>query len=140
MKVYIAAPFFTDEQIKIVESVEAALESCDIEYFSPRSEGTLSKMSRDEQESSRKSIFDSNVNNMGLCTHMIACVEHKDTGTIWEMGFMYAQSKPIIMFSADLSKINVMLAESAFGIAQEPKHAADIILGEKINIEIGEFE
>lgn len=140
MKVYIAAPFFNEEQIKIVESLELCLESRGIDYFSPRSEGTLSKMTREEQENSRKAIFESNVNNMCLCTHMIACVKYKDTGTIWEMGFMFAQGKPIVMLSDDLSKINVMLAESALGIAQEASHAADILLGETIKHEIGAYE
>jgi nucleoside 2-deoxyribosyltransferase len=140
MKVYIAAPFFNEEQIKIVEQVELCLESRNIEYFSPRSEGTLSAMTREEQEASRKAIFQSNVDNMGLCTHMIACVDFKDTGTIWEMGFMFAQGKGIVMMAYDSSKVNVMLAESAIGIAGSPTHAADILLGVAVGKEIGQYE
>ena len=139
MKVYIAAPFFNEEQIRIVKSVELALESRNIEYFSPRSEGTLSAMTREEQEKSRRSIFESNVKNMRECTHMIACVEYKDTGTIWEMGFMFSQNKPLVMLSSDY-KVNVMLAESAVGIAKSADEAANIILGEQIKYEIGEYE
>jgi nucleoside 2-deoxyribosyltransferase len=140
MRVYIAAPFFNEQQIKIVEAVEIALESRDINYYSPRSEGSLSDMTREQQEQARRYIFETNVNNMNICTHMLACVEYKDTGTIWEMGFMFAQGKPIVMLSSDLSKINVMLAESALGIAQSPAHAADILMGEEIQSEIGRYE
>jgi nucleoside 2-deoxyribosyltransferase len=139
MKVYIAAPFFNEEQLRIVKSVELALEARNIEYFSPRSEGTLSAMTREEQERSRSSIFESNVKNMRECTHMIACVEYKDTGTIWEMGFMFSQNKPLVMLSSDY-KVNVMLAESAVGIAKSADEAANIILGEQIKYEIGEYE
>lgn len=128
MKVYIAGPFFNEEQIRIIESVEHALNQNGIKFFSPRSEGALKEMSREEQQASRSAIFQSNVDNMSVCTHMIACVETKDTGTLWEMGFMFAQSKPIVMMLSDVSRVNVMLAESA-KIANSPSQAAGILLG-----------
>lgn len=139
MKVYIAAPFFTPTQIEIVQSVELALKSEGVRYYSPRSEGTLKNMSIKDQRASRKKIFDLNVWHMEDCTHMIACVEHKDTGTIWEMGFFYAQSKPIIMLSYDLRKVNVMLAEAASGIARNPFQAVGIFLGKEESSEIESY-
>lgn len=126
MKVYIAAPFFNPDQLKIVVAVEMQLLKKRVEYFSPRSEGTLGDMTVEEQKKSRKKIFDSNVANMMSCDAMIACVEYKDTGTIWEMGFFYAMGKPIIMLASDPSKINVMLAESSY-IAFSSDQAVEIL-------------
>lgn len=138
MKVYIAAPFFNEDQIRIVEELELTLEQHEIDYFSPRSEGTLSNMTREEQELSHRSIFESNVRNMDDCTHMIACVQYKDTGTIWEMGYMFGQEKEIVMMS-EADTVNVMLAQSATGIAKSAEHAVNIILGLEIGAEIGNY-
>lgn len=119
MKVYIAAPFFNEEQVAIVQSVEDKLISLDIDFFSPRSEGVLKDMTKEQQQKSKRKIFDSNIKNMNECSHMIACAEHKDSGTIFEMGYFRAQKKPIIIYIEKIKLLNVMLAESAFSVCTD---------------------
>lgn len=112
MKVYIAAPFFTPDQIDIVLNVEQSLRRLNINYFSPRSAGVLKEMSKEEQQKTKGDIFKGNIDSMDDCTHMIACIEHKDTGTSFEIGYYYSKGKPIVLYSDDLSRVNVMLAEA----------------------------
>ena len=130
MKVYIAAPFFNDRQLEIVQNVEDMLSTFGIEYFSPRSAGTLKDMSKDQQKQTKKEIYDGNILNMDECTHMIACVEQKDSGTTFEIGYYAAQKKPIVLFSEVIGTVNVMLAEAALSICDDYTMLEDALDGE----------
>ena len=112
MKVYIAAPFFNEEQLSVVKRIESYLRENGINFFSPRSEGTLVKMSPEERKAKMSELFQSNVNHMDWCTHCIAVIDDYDTGTVWEMGYLFATGKKIVSFSANYHGINVMLNES----------------------------
>ena len=112
LKVYIAAPFFNLEQLEVVMKIELLLDEKGIEYFSPRSEGTLVKMSPEERKEHMGEMFRSNVDHMDWCTHCVAVIDDYDTGTVWEMGYLYATHKKIVTFSNNYHGINVMLNES----------------------------
>ena len=112
LKVYIAAPFFNEEQLDVVRKIELLLEEEGIEFFSPRSEGTLKDMSAEERKEAMSEVFRSNVDHMDWCTHCVAVIDNYDTGTVWEMGYLYATHKKLITFSAQYHGINVMLNES----------------------------
>ena len=116
MKVYIASPFFNPAQLAVVTRLELVLEAMGIMYFSPRSGGTLKDMSKDEMANRKKAIFDDNIAQMDSCTHMIACIEHRDTGTSFEIGYYYAKGKPVCLFADDIGQVNVMLAECASSV------------------------
>jgi nucleoside 2-deoxyribosyltransferase len=130
MRVYIAAPFFNVEQLKIVMDVEKVLFENGIEYFTPRKAGVLKDMNTEEQRKTKKEIYEGNIENMEDCTHMIACVEHKDTGTTFEIGYYAACKKPIILFSERVGTVNVMLAEAAFSICDSKERLMDSLNGE----------
>ena len=112
LKVYIAAPFFNQEQLEVVQRIEALLKDAGVEFFSPRSEGTLKEMSIEERKVYMGDMFRSNVDHMDWCTHCVAVIDNYDTGTVWEMGYLYATHKTIVTFSANYHGINVMLNES----------------------------
>ena len=109
-KVYIASPFFTEEQIKTVEKIEIALEESGIDYFSPRSEGTLIDMSEEEREVAFGWIYKSNIVNMDQCNVMIANIDDRDLGVAYEIGWF--KFKPIFSFSNQNYQINVMLRQA----------------------------
>ncbi len=134
MKVYIAAPFFNERQLEIVQNIEDTLVLEGIEYFSPRSAGTLKDMSKDQQKQTKKEIFDGNILNMDECTHMVACVEQKDSGTTFEIGYYAAQKKPIVLFSEVVGTVNVMLAEAALSICDK-YHMIHISLAGEYSVE-----
>lgn len=130
IKVYIAAPFFNEDQLRIVESIENELYLLRVKYFSPRSKGVLKDMSKEEQKKTKKEIYDSNIDEMNNCTHMIACVEYKDTGTTFEIGYYASSNKPIILFSEKIGTVNVMLAEAALSICDSLGKLPESLLGE----------
>ena len=132
MKVYIAAPFFNVNQLNVVQNIEQTLREAGIEFFSPRSEGTLKKMSPEERKEKMSDLFKSNVEHMDWCTHCVAVIDDYDTGTVWEMGYLFATGKEIVSYSACYHGINVMLNESIKG------HCTD--LGSLVPALIGEFK
>lgn len=136
MKVYIAAPFFNPAQLAIVEAVELTLDHRGIEYFSPRSAGVLKDMSKDEQHQTKSDIFNGNIEAMDDCTHMIACVTHRDTGTSFEIGYYFAKDKPVVLYTYDLENINVMLAEAG-AVCDKLTRLHDSLAG-NYSVEVGE--
>jgi len=112
LKVYIAAPFFNEKQLDVVRKIELLLEQNGIEFFSPRSEGILKDLSVEERKLEMGRLFRSNVDHMDWCTHCVAVIDDYDTGTVWELGYLYATHKKLITFSAHYHGINVMLNES----------------------------
>ena len=115
-RIYIAGPFFTAKQLAIIQSVENALLEFGMVYFSPRTAGVLGEMAQEEQDAKRTLVYRNNIIYMEWCTHMVACVEHSDRGTAFEIGYYAALSRPIALYTADLTKLNVMLAEAACGV------------------------
>lgn len=112
LKVYIAAPFFNEEQLDVVRKIELLLEREGVDFFSPRSEGILKDLNVEQRKLEMGRLFRSNVDHMDWCTHCVAVVDDYDTGTVWEMGYLYATHKKLITFSACYHGINVMLNES----------------------------
>lgn len=119
MKVYIAAPFFNPQQLATVEKIEQQLDKEQILYYSPRSEGILQDMNPSEQKLSKTVIYNTNVQAMDDCTHMIAWIDDRDTGTIFEVGYFAGVQKEIVLFVHDTSKISVMLAEAAIAVCDD---------------------
>ena len=109
-KVYIAAPFFSEEQIKTVEMIERELDKADIDFFSPRSEGTLIDMTEEERNQAFSNIYKSNIVNMDQCNAMIAVIDDRDLGVAYEMGWF--KFKPMFSFSNNAYQINVMLRQA----------------------------
>lgn len=108
-KVYIAAPFFNPEQLKIVEDIKAILEECGVSYFSPKDE-SMFKQGDDPADILRlncKAIYDAK--------YVIVVTDGKDVGTIWEAGFAFGKRKPILYvwlgYKPEM-KFNIMLAAS----------------------------
>jgi len=112
IKVYIAAPFFNEQQLNVVKRIEARLKDEGIEYFSPRSEGILKSMSQDQRKKMMGQLFRSNIDRMDWCTHCIAVIDDYDTGVMFEFGYLYATHKKIVSFSNNYHGINVMLNEA----------------------------
>ncbi len=122
-KVYIAAPFFTDDQLKRVTIVEEALDLMEIEYFSPRSGDMLSDVtgSQAEKQAIAKKIFESNVEHIERCNILLAILDERDTGTTFELGYAVCFAKilaedhgekyTIITMNLSGKGLNVMLRE-----------------------------
>lgn len=111
---YIAGPLFNPENIRILKEIESLLNEKGIEYFSPREYGTIvgEKMTPERM----KRIFDMNILMLNKCDNLIAIIDDRDIGTIFEMGFFYSKYDDIIglipniiTFSSQDHGVNVML-------------------------------
>lgn len=105
-KIYFAGPWFTEQANTFYEKVKTVVDAND-EYsvFYPKY----------QNETIPKKVFDGNVNNIKECDLVVALVEHKDTGTAWEIGMAYVLGKKIYLVvndeeSCKKSKTNLMLA------------------------------
>jgi nucleoside 2-deoxyribosyltransferase len=115
MRVYLAAPFFNPQQIKIVEDVEEVLNQCQgiLQYYSPRQSGIVLKDLPPAVRMARaKEVYDANIANMEWCDVIVAVVDGRDAGTFFEIGWGIAKGKIIITYTAKNYGLNVMLQES----------------------------
>ena len=115
--IYLASPFFNEEQIDRIERVEKILsEQEDYKTFSPRKEIVLHP---DSSEEDRDHAFNKNIENLSNCDLVVCITDGKDIGTIWEAGYAFGNGKKILYFCETLNgnPFNVMLAKSAYGIA-----------------------
>jgi len=133
--VYIAAPFFSPDQITRVALVETLLEKHEMTYFSPRKQSAIGSIADPEV---RKKAFDMNVKGIEEADFLVAITDGKDMGTIFEAGHAYAQNIPVIYVAFTLGKegqFNLMLAESAIATAKTVEELEQAILGKEIYYE-----
>ena len=110
--IYLASPFFNEEQLNFVKELEEAFDIAGISYFSPRSEGVLIEMTPEEKEKKMTEIFESNVKHIAQANLVVAVIDDWDTGTVWEMGFAYGINIPIMTISNHDYGLNVMVRQS----------------------------
>lgn len=111
MRVYLASPFFTPTQIQMVEAIEEILRNApDVQLYSPRQDGIVLKdLPPKDRLAASKKVFHTNIDQISWCHYIVAVIDDRDPGTIWEMGFGYAQGKRIVTYTAQNYGLNVML-------------------------------
>lgn len=137
MYVYIAAPFFNEAQLAVVERIEKILEANDIKYFSPRKDGVLIEMEKAERDKKMEAIFQSNIQHLEDCNCMIAIIDDYDTGTVFELGYWtalrYEREQIAITVSANDYTLNVMLKYAVNCHTQSIDDLYRLILGIKMD-------
>lgn len=113
MKIYIAAPFFNSEQLDFVQDVERELSESGHEFYSPRNDGILQNMLPEERAKQMKRIFDLNCDRLVWADTILALMNWKDVGVVWELGFAFARKKKIVTFATNAERVNVMLQQCA---------------------------
>lgn len=110
--VYIAAPFFKPHELKFVQDIESYLSGENFAFYSPRQDGVLMDMTDEERQTKKREIFVLNTGYIRRAMCVVAVIDDRDVGTIWEMGFAHALNVPVISISNQDYGLNVMLAES----------------------------
>lgn len=132
--IYIAAPFFNEEQLELVEAIEVCFDFNQIDYYSPRSEGVLMNMTPEEKKARMKYIFDKNVEMMDKADTMVAVIDNYDAGTMFECGYFYSKGKRIITITDNYYGINIMLSAAVAAhcteVSQLPAAVAGNFTGE----------
>lgn len=125
--IYIASPFFDKDgkQLANVKRVETILSNYMLDFFSPRLHGVNV---RELPEAERKSgatvekVFRGNIDAMCNSTFMLACVDGKDQGTNFELGYFYRMNNivglrcnSIVTWSGEDAKSNLMIGQATGG-------------------------
>ena len=110
MKLYLASPFFNDEQVEREERIKKKLRDLGITVLSPKE---FCFCPPDASDELREKVFADNIHHINEADAIFAITNGKDMGTIFEAGYAYAINKPIIYFCEGLSgQFNLMLAQS----------------------------
>ena len=141
MKLYLASPFFTEEQVEREERLKAKLRGLGITVLSPKE---FCFCPPDASDELREKTFKDNLKHIEEADAIFAITNGKDMGTIFEAGYAYGINKPIIYFCERLSgQFNLMLAQSGNVVLTNDSFALDdiesVLSGNKIKFE-GEIE
>lgn len=112
IKVYLAGPFFNEEQIERIEFIETLLETYDFDIFSPR-QASLIKPGCSQEEMMK--TFEGNVTHIDNADFVLAILDGNDAGTMFECGYAYAKNIPVLYFNETRPEEkgpNLMLAMS----------------------------
>lgn len=119
--VYLAGPFFNDEQRTTMDATKAILLSNGIKVLDPRDlNGIIVDDPELRKEDRLQKIFNDNIAAMNNSFAILACIDDRDTGTAFELGYFYSMHRlsnvaPILTFSAKGYGSNVMLAQATHG-------------------------
>ena len=129
-RIYIAGPLFKPAHIEVIKNIEQLLDSLSCPYFSPREFGVIADEKMTPERMRR--IYDMNIDMVAQCDTMIAIIDDRDTGTVFEIGYASAMSKNIITYSSQGYGVNVMLAHAVFTHTQNLEELQQALNGHKI--------
>ena len=115
MKIYLAGPFFNDQERQIIEKVRDILRSGGHEVFVPM-EHFIPDGETLPNAVWGKKVFDMDVEAINNCDIVYAVYHghYSDSGTAWEIGYAYAKSIPVVLLHTDQKNISsVMPVNSA---------------------------
>jgi nucleoside 2-deoxyribosyltransferase len=117
MKVYIASPFFNEEQLERVKFIEDKLKELNYDFFSPRLDTYVKP---DSDNDARWKAFQDNLKGIKDSSFIIAVTDGKDVGTMFECGYAFSEGVSIIYFAETLGErpFNLMLAMSGDAVCK----------------------
>lgn len=127
LKVYLAAPFFHPDQIATVEKIEEALAPiCDL--YSPRKDGVLTKMKTpEERRLAAPKIFRRNVEKMEWADLIVAVIDDRDPGVMFEVGYAHATLTDVVTFTARDYGVNLMIQGAALAHVKSVDALVEVI-------------
>jgi len=119
--VYLAGPFFNAEQKATMAKAKELLTTAGLKVCDPQDLSPVLVDLPPEQRTTEllHDIFMGNVTALAQSEFVVACIDGKDIGTAFEMGFFFAchGSRFIYTFSASGKDTNIMLSQSTAGHA-----------------------
>jgi len=107
--VYLASPFFSPKQRELLDSLREKLLNLDLSVYSPMHDGEI--LSKNPSSPERIHVFESNTEAINSSDIVVAIIDDRDMGVIWEIGYAYAKGKPIITYTNEKYGLNVMIAQ-----------------------------
>lgn len=109
--IYIAAPFFNEQQLQLVQFIEHEIRSAGLAYYSPRNDGVLKDMTPAERIEAGPKLFRLNCTKIKECDCVLALLDHSDAGTTWETGFAYGIGQLVYGYRTSTEPLNIMLQQ-----------------------------
>ncbi|WP_395317698.1 nucleoside 2-deoxyribosyltransferase [Fructilactobacillus frigidiflavus] len=115
-QIYLASPFFSEEQITRIEMVEKALTNNKTvaDFYSPRKH-----QEAENEEFTKpwaKEIYQRDIENIEAADAVLAVIDfdgpNVDSGTAYEIGAAVAMGKPVVVFQQKDNTVNLMISES----------------------------
>ena len=113
-RVYIAGPFFNQEEVKNVKYAEKVLKDKGLTYYSPMRHGVEEKQGTKEWADA---IFEMDRGEILKSDAVVALYygNNSDSGTAWECGYAYGNDVPVILVHVKKDGTsNLMLHSSAY--------------------------
>ena len=123
---YLAAGFFNDKQNEALQQVIDVCETLGLKTYEPRRDSV--QIGKNPTEEERQLNFDMNLDAILKSRFVIASTEGKDMGTIFEVGFAYANHIPVFGFAPFIPEgmpFNLMLAQSMQEVFLSKKEMKD---------------
>src|ERR1700730_13593354 len=113
MRIYLAGPLFTTAERDFNAALAAGLRALGHEVWVPQES--------EQQQTTAKAIFDSDVRGIDWCEVVVACMDgaDPDSGTCWEVGSVWRRKTPVLYRtdirseSLPLAPYNLMLHQAA---------------------------
>ena len=113
MKIYLASPFFNDEELKNVKKAEKILMSRGFDVFSPRLNEVRSEENVGSPAWSKETFMnDKRFIDWADAVVMLYYGACSDSGTAWECGYAYGTGKPVVVVHLGESS-NLMVHEGS---------------------------
>jgi nucleoside 2-deoxyribosyltransferase len=95
MRIYLAGPLFTTAERDFNAALAGGLRTLGHEVWLPQES--------EQQQTTAKAIFDSDVRGIDWCEVVVACMDgtDPDSGTCWEVGSVW-QRKPTVLYRTDI--------------------------------------
>lgn len=108
--VYLAGGWFNDDQLRRIKEAELVLSELGFKVFSPR------KQQNEHLEFGSKEwrelTFNNDIKNIDWADMVFAIYDEEDAGTMFEIGYAYATSKPVFVYHETDSIVNLMISDS----------------------------
>ena len=98
IKIYLASPFFNDDELKNVETAEKILFDRGFEVFSPRLNEVRSEENIGSPAWSKETFMnDRRFIDWADAVVMLYYGNYSDSGTAWECGYAYGTNTPVVV-------------------------------------------
>jgi nucleoside deoxyribosyltransferase len=117
-KVYIAGPFFNDEErdrmIRLKKYLSGKAFQKDFEFFFPM-DSVVAKADQLPNPEWAKKVFESDKDELLKADAVIAIYDkhYSDSGTAWELGYAYGLNIPVKLLCTDLNSDNSLMTMCA---------------------------
>lgn len=105
--IYLAGPFFSQQELHWVNSVCIALEDAGFKVHSPsRDNGIITEMTTPEE---RREIFRQDIRLLEQSDIVVSLLDHNDSGTHFEAGYAHKMGIPVFALKTSTDSLNNML-------------------------------